>query len=129
MKDSSANAVYSAENKVFEGENLLSETRLKQFFCHMVGDPWFKNKYGEGYRMYTIGDFFDHSFAYKKSIYILEYQHFTVSSLCHELSHSCKQVRSNPHGKAWQKRYVGMVGKYICSEKAEELAEEFSKIA
>ena len=79
--------------------------------------------------MYTIGDYFDHSFSYKKSIYILEYQHFTVSTLCHELAHACKKIRSNPHGKAWQKRYVEMVGRYMGAEKAEELLEEFKKMS
>lgn len=129
MKDPHQKLAYAAENKVFEGEDRLSEFHLRQFFFFIIGDPWFKDKYGEGYSMYVIGDYFDHSFAYNRSIYILEYQHFTVSTLCHELAHSCKKVRSNPHGKAWQKRYVEMVGKYICPSKAEELAEEFAKIA
>jgi len=127
--DVQANNCYKAEQKVFENEDRLSETHLKQFFYHIIGDPWFKNKYGEGYRMYTIGDYFDHSFSYKKSIYILEYQHFTVSTLCHELAHACKKIRSNPHGKAWQKRYVEMVGRYMGAEKAEELLEEFKKMS
>jgi len=123
-----ANKCYIAEEKVFENEEILTEFKLKKFFYEIIGDPWFKDKYGTGYKIYTIGDYFDHSFAYKKSIYILEPKHFTEASVCHECAHMVKQVRSNPHGKAWQKRYVELVNKYICAEKSEELTEEFKKI-
>ena len=126
--DKHAEKVYAAENVVFADEDILTEFKVRKFFYEIIGDPWFKDKYGEGYGIYVIGDFFDHSFAYRRDIYILDPIHLTESSVCHEIGHSCKQVRSNPHGKAWQKRYVELVGKYICAEKSEELAEEFKKI-
>lgn len=125
MRDSQ---IYAAEERVFQNEEKLTEIQLKKFFCQIVGDPWFIKKYGEGYRLYTVGDFFDYSFAYYKQIYILEREHFTEATVLHEICHACKKTRSNPHGKAWQKRYVEMINRYISMEKAEELAEEFKKL-
>jgi len=121
--------VYDAENRVFADEQKLSEIGVKKLFYHIIGDPWFINKYGEGYKLYIVGDYYDYSFAIYKQVYILEYEHFTEASVIHECAHSVKRVRSNPHGKAWQKRYAEMVGRYISIEKAEELAREFAKLS
>lgn len=121
--------IYDAENRVFQNEEKLTETQVKKFFYHVTGDPWFINKYGEGYHLYIIGDYYDYSFACYKQIYILEHEHFTHATILHECAHSCKKTRSNPHGKAWQKRYVELVSRYISMEKAEQLAEEFKKLA
>jgi hypothetical protein len=121
--------IYDAEYRVFKDEDKLTETQIKKYFFHITGDPWFINKYGTGYKLYVIGPrFFDASYGDYKEIYLLEYEHFTISTLCHELCHSCKKARKNPHGKAWQKRYVEMAKRYISNEKGEELAEAFGKI-
>ena len=125
MRDSK---IYDAENRVFADEQKLSEIGVKKFFYQIVGDSWFINKYGEGYKLYIVGNYYDYSFAIYKQIYILEYEHFTEASVIHEICHSVKHVRGNPHGKAWQKRYIEMVGRYISIEKAEQLAEEFAKL-
>ena len=126
MRDSK---IYAAENEVFKNEEILTEIQLKKFFCRIIGDPWFKEKYGEGYKLYTVGEgYFDHSCAVFKEIYILDNVHFTEATVIHEIVHACKRVRGNPHGKAWQKRYVEMVNRYISMEKAEELEEAFKKL-
>ena len=123
------NKIYKAENEVFENERIFTETQIKKFFFLIVCDNWFKDRYGTGYKMYSIGpNFFDASSGCYKEIYLLENEHFTESTVCHELMHSCKHVRGNPHGKAWQKRYVEMVKRYISIEMGEELEEKFSKI-
>jgi hypothetical protein len=127
MRDSQ---IYAAEERVFENERQLTEIQLKKFFFHIIGDPWFINKYGEGYKLYTVGQgYSDASIAVFKEVYILDNVHFTESTLVHEQSHAVKRVRSNPHGKAWQKRYVEMIKRYVSIEKGEELAEEFRKLA
>ena len=120
--------IYDAENEVFKDEVKLSEIQLKKFFYHVIGDNWFKSKYGEGYRLYIIGDYYDYSFAIYKQIYILEYEHFTEASVLHEICHSCKRVRRNPHGKAWQSRYVEMVKRFISLDKGEELEKVFKEL-
>jgi len=114
--------LYSAENKVFKNESQLTETQLKKFFYLVTGDPWFVEKYGRGFSLYTVGEgMFDHSFAVYKEIYILNPVHFTEASLLHEISHAVKRVRKEPHGTAFQKRYIELVKKYISNEKGEEL--------
>ena len=121
--------VYKAENEVFENETIYTETQIKKFFLYVVYDDWFVKKYGTGYRMYTIGpNFFDASYGCHKEIYLLDNQHFTESTVCHELMHSCKHIRKNPHGKAWQRRYVDMIKRYVSNQMGEELEEKFSKI-
>lgn len=121
--------VYEAENEVFKNERTYTETQIKKFFFLITGDNWFINKYGTGYKMYSIGpNFFDASYGCYKEIYLLENEHFTQSTVCHELMHACKHIRRNPHGKAWQKRYVDMVKIYISNQMGEELEQRFSKI-
>lgn len=126
MRDSK---IYAAEERVFQNEEKLTEIQLKKFFFHVIGDPWFIKKYGEGYKLYTVGQGYSSaSFAVFKEIYLLDNVHFTESTLLHEQSHAVCHPRRNPHGKAWQKRYVEMVDRYVSIEKAEELAQEFKKL-
>lgn len=126
MKDSK---IYEAESRVFKKEEILTKKELEKFFSQMVNDKWFIEKYGKGYSLYTVGNFFGHSFACKKQIYMFDNEHYTKSSICHEQAHAVKNIRGNPHGKAWQKRYIEMVERYISKEKARQLEKEFAKIS
>lgn len=91
-------------------------------------DRHFRDLYGEGYEIFFCGkNLFNYSFAGFKEIYILKDQHFTMSSVLHELAHAVKKIGKNSHGKAFCRRYLKFIEKYISKEKSEELKEEFKK--
>lgn len=120
--------VYRSENSVFSDEIKLSEVNLKIFFLKVVGDVSFRAKYGEGFQIFFCGsNLFNYSFAGYKEIYILKNEHFTMSSVLHELAHAVKKMGKNPHGKAFCNRYINLVREYICQDKAEQLKIEFKK--
>jgi len=122
------NRIYKSENIVFSDEKKLSETTMKIFFLSIVMDRHFRDLYGEGYEIFFCGkNLFNYSFSGFKEIYILKDQHFTMSSVLHELAHAVKKIRKNSHGKAFCRRYLKFIEKYISKEKSEELKEEFKK--
>ena len=123
-----AKKVYRSENFVFSDEKLLSEIQLKIFFLKVVGDNEFVAKHGQGFQIFFCGTaLFDYSFAGYKEIYMLKNEHWTMSSVLHELAHSVKRVRKNPHGKAFCNRYLYFIRKYLSEEKSEQLKIQFKK--
>lgn len=120
--------VYRSENVAFSDEQKLSEINLKIFFLEVVGDIAFRSKYGEGFEIFFCGKgVFNYSFAGYKEIYMLKNEHFTMSSVLHELAHAVKKMGKNPHGKAFCNRYISLVREYISQQKAEELKVQFKK--
>lgn len=129
MKDDlQTKRVYRSENKVFSDEEKLPELSLKLYFNKITRSRWFQAKYGEGYSLYFCGNYlFDYSYAGYKEIYLLEDEHFTISSMLHELAHAVKRLRSKPHGRQFCKRYLELVSIYMGEDKYLELKKTFIK--
>ena len=129
MKDDlQTKRVYKSENEVFADEPKLSELNLKIFFIKVVGDEFFVSKYGRGYELFFCGkNLFDCSFAGYKEVYLLKNEHFTMSSVLHELAHAVKKMGKNPHGKAFCQRYLKFIELYLSLDKAQELRKSFKK--
>jgi hypothetical protein len=129
MKDDlQTKRVYRSENKVFSDEEKMSELMIKLYFNKVTRSSWFRAKYGDGYSLYFCGDYlYDYSYAGYKEVYLLKNEHFTKSSVLHELAHAVKRLRSKPHGISFCKRYLELINIYIGKEKFLELKKTFLK--
>ena len=121
------NKIYHIEDEIFRDDPKLSQKEIFDYFSEVVSSKEFP--YGP-VKMYICGPkaWENKSVAVEGEIYVLENTHFQKYIILHEIAHAVKRGGKNPHGKAWQKRYVDLVRIYLDKARAKELESGFKKL-
>ena len=121
------NKVYRAEDWVFRNHPNLKEKEVFEYFQEVISSKEYPYN---PVKLYICGPaaWGNKSVAFSGEIYLLEGAHFKKYIILHEIAHAVKRPAKNPHGKAWQKRYVDLVEKFLDRDGASELRLAFQKL-